>query len=163
MATKSDISVTKEALAEIYAHAAREYPRECCGIVFGPRTSIDASRVLVCKNIQDELHAEDPEMFTRDAHTAFNFAASDLLKLNKSLRGDEPARIIYHSHPDRGHTREDGAYFSVTDQAVAVMDGEPSYPVEYLVVDVRPEGAHHAAQFAWDPEQKQYVEVRRYA
>jgi len=148
MAAKSDISITKEALAEIYAHAAREYPRECCGIVFGPRASTDANRVLVCKNIQDELHVEDPQMFQRDAHTAFNFEAGDLLKLNKSLRGDEPARIIYHSHPDSGHTREDGAYFSA---------------VEYLVVDVRPNGAHHAAQFAWDPEQKQYLEVRRYA
>jgi [CysO sulfur-carrier protein]-S-L-cysteine hydrolase len=162
MAAKSDIIVTTEALAEIYAHAAREYPRECCGIVFGPRSGAEASRVLVCQNIQDELHAEDPQMFPRDSHTAFNFDPGDLLKLNKSLRGDEPARIIYHSHPDRGHTRDDGAYFSATDQAVAVMDGEPSYPVEYLVVDVRSTGAHHAAQFAWDAEQKQYVEARRY-
>ena len=161
MAAEFKTTIQSEALKEIYAHAAREYPKECCGIVFGASEG-EADQVLVCRNIQDDLHAEDPEMFTRDAHTAFNFEARDLLKLNKSLRGDTPARIIYHSHPDTGHSRADGAYFSDTDQAIAVMDGEPSYPVEYLVVDVRPEGAHHAAQFAWDTEQKKYIEVKRY-
>jgi hypothetical protein len=34
--------------------------------------------------------------------------------------------------------------------------------VEYVVVDVRADGAHGAAQFAWDAGQKTYVEVGRY-
>lgn len=162
MPAQSTVFVTPEALQRIYAHAAREYPRECCGLVFGARGSDAAGDVLECRNIQDELHAEDPALFPRDSRTAFNFDPADLLRLNKSLRGEHPARIIYHSHPDTGHDRADGAYFSATDQAIAVMDGEPTYPVEYLVVDVRAGGAHHAAQFAWDPEARQYVEVRRY-
>ena len=92
--------LTEEALAEIYAHARREYPNECCGIVFGPRDRAVAARSLACVNIQNELHAEDPVKHTRDARTAYNLGAGDLFKLQKSLRGDEPAKIVYHSHVD---------------------------------------------------------------
>ncbi len=145
-----------EALAEIYAHARREYPKECCGLVFGPRGGDSAERVKACVNIQDELHAEDPATHTRDARTAYNFGAGDLFALQKSLRGEAPAKIVYHSHV------EVGAYFSDTDQAAAAMEGEPTYPVEYLVVDVRADGTRGSAQFAWDAEQKRYIEIRRY-
>jgi adenylyltransferase/sulfurtransferase len=144
------------ALAEIYAHARRDYPSECCGIVFGPAESRDADRAVACANIQNRLHAEDPQRHPRDAATAYNLDAPDLFELQKSLRTQAPAKIVYHSHVDVG------AYFSDTDQAAAQMDGEPSYPVEYVVVDVKSDGAHGAAQFAWDPAQKRYVEVGRY-
>jgi proteasome lid subunit RPN8/RPN11 len=148
--------VTPEALAEMYAHARRDYPNECCGLVFGPRDTAAASRAVACANIQDRLHAEDPARNPRDARTAYNLDAPDLFKLQKSLRGPEPAKVVYHSHVDVG------AYFSDTDQAAAQMDGEPSYPVEYVVIDVKSDGAHGAAQFAWSDEEKKYVEVGRY-
>jgi adenylyltransferase/sulfurtransferase len=148
--------LTPAALAEVYVHAGREYPRECCGIVFGPRGADEADTVRPCLNIQDQLHAEDPATHTRDARTAYNLGAGDLFALGKSLRGDRPAKIVYHSHVDVG------AYFSDTDQAAALMEGEPAYPVEYVVVDARKDGAAGAAQFAWDDELKKYVEVRRY-
>ncbi len=151
--------LTAEALAEIYAHARREYPNECCGIAFGPRDRAVAARSLACVNIQNELHAEDPVKHTRDARTAYNLGAGDLFKLQKSLRGDEPAKIVYHSHVD---IDGDGCYFSATDQTAAQMDGEPSYPVEYVVVDVRADGARGAAQFAWDEASRSYVEIGRY-
>ena len=148
--------LTADALAEIYAHAAREYPRECCGIVFGPRDSDAATVVRPCVNVQDQLHAEDPAHNPRDARTAYNLGAPDLFALQKSLRGPMPAKVIYHSHVDVG------AYFSDTDQAAARMGDEPSYPVEYLVVDARADGARGAAQFAWDEARGSYVEIRRY-
>jgi proteasome lid subunit RPN8/RPN11 len=148
--------LTAEALAEMYAHARRDYPDECCGIVFGPKDGHEASRAAACANIQNELHAEDPVKHARDARTAYNLGAGDLFKLQKSLRGPEPAKIVYHSHVDVG------AYFSDTDQAAAQMDGEPSYPVEYVVIDVRADGVREAAQFAWDGDQRKYVEVARY-
>ena len=151
--------LTAEALADIYAHARREYPNECCGIVFGPRDRALAARALACVNIQNELHAEDPIKHTRDARTAYNLGAGDLFKLQKSLRGDEPAKIVYHSHVD---IDGDGCYFSATDQTAAQMDGEPSYPVEYVVVDIRADGARGAAQFAWDEASRSYVEIGRY-
>jgi proteasome lid subunit RPN8/RPN11 len=148
--------LTAGALAELYAHAAREYPHECCGIVFGPKETADADRVRPCVNIQNELHAEDPVQHPRDARTAYNLGAADLFALQKSLRSETPAKIVYHSHVDVG------AYFSPTDQAAAKMGDEPAYPVEYVVVDVQADGARAAAQFAWDDEQRTYVEVRRY-
>jgi proteasome lid subunit RPN8/RPN11 len=149
-------TVTPEALAEIYEHARRDYPNECCGIVFGPRGAPVADRALPCANIQNRLHAEDPARFERDATTAYNLDAPDLFRLQKSLRGDAPAKIIYHSHVNVG------AYFSATDQAAALFDGEPSYPVEYIVVDVQADGARGAAQFAWDFEQRRFIEIGRY-
>ena len=106
------------------------------GIVFGPKQQPIAARAVACVNIQNELHAEDPVKHTRDARTAYNLGAGDLFKLSKSLRGDEPAKIVYHSHVDVGPA--DGAYFSETDQAAAQMDGEPSYPVEYVVATSAP-------------------------
>jgi len=112
--------LTPQALAAIYAHARQDHPKECCGIVFGPRETASAERAVACANIQDRLHAEDPARHVRDARTAYNLDAGDLFKLQKSLRGAEPAKIVYHSHVD---IDGDGAYFSATDQAVAQLDG----------------------------------------
>ena len=144
------------ALEAIYAHARQEYPKECCGIVFGPRDRPVADRAHRCENIQDRLHAEDPQRFSRDARTAYTFEARDIFTLQKSLRGDQPAKLVYHSHADVG------AYFSDTDQAAASFDGEPAYPVEYLVVDVRADGTRGSKQFAWHAEHRSYVEIGSY-
>ncbi len=148
--------VSAGALAEIYAHARRDYPDECCGIIYGPKGSAVADRAVACVNIQNRLHAEDPIRFERDARTAYNLDAPDLFKLQRSLRGDSPAKIVYHSHVDVG------AYFSKTDEAAALFDGQPSYPVEYVVIDVKSDGARGAVQFAWDQQRGAFVEVARY-
>lgn len=148
--------VAPSALAAIYAHAGREHPNECCGIIYGPRDQAVADRASACENIQNRLHAEDPARFTRDARTAYNLDARDIFALQKSLRGDAPAKIVYHSHV------EVGSYFSDTDQAAAQFDGEPAYPVEYLVVDIAATGARGAKQFAWSDAEKKYVEVGSY-
>jgi proteasome lid subunit RPN8/RPN11 len=148
--------LTASALAALYEHARRDYPRECCGMVFGPKDEAVADEARACQNIQDDLHAEDPVTHTRDSRTAYNLGATDLFALQKSLRGARPAKIVYHSHVNVG------AYFSATDQAAAQFDGEPAYPVEYVVIDAQRDGARGAAQFAWDQAQGQYVEVDRY-
>ena len=148
--------VSPQALAEIYAHARREYPKECCGIVFGPKDGLEADTVKPCQNIQDELHAEDPVAHPRDARTAYNLAPTDIFALERSLRSDRPAKLVYHSHIDVS------AYFSETDQAAARFGDEPAYPVQYLVVDVREDGVREARQYAWDEVVKKYVEVAIY-
>lgn len=148
--------LTPEALQALYDHARRDYPKECCGIVFGPRDDARADQAKPCDNIQDRLHAEDPVRFTRDARTAYNLEARDIFALQKSLRGETPAKIVYHSHVDVG------SYFSDTDQAAATFDGEPAHPVEYVVVDIRADGPRGAKQFAWDEGQKKYVEIGAY-
>ena len=97
-------------------------------------TSAIAARAVACVNIQNELHAEDPVKHTRDARTAYNLGAGDLFKLQKSLRGDEPAKIVYHSHVD---IDGDGSTSAPPTRPAAQMEGEPTYPVEYVVVDIR--------------------------
>lgn len=149
--------MSREALDAMYAHARRDYPNECCGIVYGPRATRAADQAVPCENIQNRLHAEDPVRFPRDARTAYNLEARDLLAMQKSLRGNTPAKIVYHSHVDVG------AYFSDTDQAAAQFEGEPAYPVEYVVIDVRADGTRGAKQFSWDQEQRRYLEVGDYA
>ena len=128
-----------------------------------PEAAADrAARAVACVNIQNELHAEDPgEAHARRAHRAYNLGAGDLFKLSKSLRGDEPAKIVYHSHVDVGPA--DGAYFSETDQAAAHDGRRAELPVEYVVVDIRADGVRGAAQFAWDARTtRRYVEIGRY-
>jgi adenylyltransferase/sulfurtransferase len=149
--------LSADALRDIYAHARRDYPNECCGVVYGPRSGRAADRAAACENIQNRLHAEDPARFTRDARTAYNLDARDIFALQKSLRGESPAKIVYHSHVDVG------AYFSDTDQAAAQFDGEPAYPVEYVVVDVRADEIRGAKQFAWSDAERKYVEIGDYA
>jgi proteasome lid subunit RPN8/RPN11 len=146
--------LTPEALAEMYAHARRDYPNECCGIVFGPRDDRAASRALPCVNIQNELHAEDPSKHARDARTAYNLGAGDLFRLQKSLRGAEPAKVVYHSHVDVG------AYFSETDRRNALVDGQPAYPdTTYIVVGVSGGRAGEARAFRWDPAARDFLET----
>jgi adenylyltransferase/sulfurtransferase len=55
-----------------------------------------------------------------------------------------------------------GAYFSDTDQAAATFDGEPAYPVEYVVIDIAAAGPRGAKQFTWSEAAKKYVEIGDY-
>ncbi len=153
--------IAPAALAQIFAHARRDYPRECCGVLYG------SDRVREARNIQDELHAEDPRAYPRDARTAYHLDVASLLAMSKSLHAQPPeerARLVYHSHCDVG------AYFSASDHAAATIEGQPAYPVDHLVVAVSradaaaadgPAAAAEAAQFSWDPKAGAYVETRR--
>lgn len=126
------------ALEQIYAHADRSYPEECCGFVFADGT------VHLGSNIQNELHRKNPEMYLRSAANGYTFSVADTLMMNKAFRSDNPVVVIYHSHPDVG------AYFSDEDQDKALFMGEPIYPVSYLVVDVRQGKTQGSKLFAWD-------------
>jgi proteasome lid subunit RPN8/RPN11 len=129
-----------QALQAIYRHAAETYPEECCGFVFAD------ARVHRGQNIQNQLNQLDPVVYRRSAANGYTFAVADTLLLNRSLRGDNPARVIYHSHPDVG------AYFSREDEDKALFMGQPIHPVAYLVVDVREGEARGAKLFEWSGE-----------
>ncbi|MDY7531733.1 molybdopterin-synthase adenylyltransferase MoeB [Pseudomonas sp. Bout1] len=130
--------LSPSALEQIYAHADRSYPEECCGFVFAD------GRVHLGSNIQNELHSKNPEMYSRSAANGYTFSVADTLMMNKAFRSDNPVVVIYHSHPDVG------AYFSDEDQDKALFMGEPIYPVSYLVVDVRQGNTQGSKLFAWD-------------
>ena len=147
-----EIGLPVTVLDELYAHAEAGYPEEVCGMIFaGKGDGYPAPEPVRCENRQNALHAEDPATFTRDARTAYNFAPRDLMRLDKSLRGDRPARIIYHSHV------EVGAYFSPEDVQAAAPDGELLYPCDYLVVDVKEQRARGCKLFRF--QGGQFVEI----
>ncbi|MSP63078.1 MAG: sulfurylase [Myxococcales bacterium] len=145
--------LSESLLAEIYAHARAGYPEEVCGLCLGPRGALD--EVRRCENRQNALHAEDPAHFPRDARTAYNLGPKDLFFLDKSLRGARPVQVIYHSHIDVG------AYFSKEDAIAAAPDGELLYPVDYLVVDVRADGARGAKLFRF--HDGEFIELAAYS
>lgn len=123
-------------LLAIYAHARREFPRECCGYI--TQDAAGHWQAHPCHNAQDHLHALDPQAFPRDSHFAYAIDGAELLKLARSLDSDRPARILYHSHP-RG-----GAYFSSQDAKAALASG---YTLDHLVIDVRDDGVRESRCF----------------
>ncbi|TPV96383.1 MAG: sulfurylase [Myxococcales bacterium FL481] len=139
-------------LEEIYRHARETFPRECCGYIVGAG---DAAKLVRCLNRQDVLHEQDPVTYPRTAETAYQIAGRELLALVRSFDSEEPATVIYHSHP------RVGAYFSDEDTRAAVSAG---YPVAYLVVDVQDKGIPESRLFERDPdtEPPRYREVARF-
>lgn len=112
-------------LKTMFEHGARQYPEECCGMVFSDGT------VHQAVNIQQRLHDQNPDVYTRGADMGYAFSIGDIKLLSSSLESPNPALVIYHSHPDVG------AYFSVEDKKKALFYGQPIYPVSYLVLDIR--------------------------
>ncbi len=148
------MDLSPELLATIYAQANVEFPKECCGYVLGHP---DNAVAVPCRNRQDQLHALDPDVYPRTAETAYNIGGRELLDLVRSFESDQPATIIYHSHP------RVGAYFSEEDQRAALSAG---YPVDYLVIDVQADGVREAVLFrrsdSVDHNGPTYREIARY-
>ena len=146
---------TPEELAAIHDQAVREYPHESCGIIL---TRGMERRLVPCRNIQEELHAQDPARHPRGARTAYYIDPQDLLRIGR-LEGEGFAvAVIYHSHIDAG------AYFSETDRRQALFGDEPMYPgATYIVSSVRGEVGEPAvdetAAFRWDPERRDFPRV----
>ncbi len=141
-------SLLQEHLDVIYAQSSAEFPKECCGYIHGRGAT---ARVVQCKNRQDQLHAFDPELNPRTSENGYNIGGRELLELTRSFESDDPATIIYHSHP------RVGAYFSGEDTEAALSS---SLPVDYLVVDAQEDGVKGAILFR--REGQQYVEIERF-
>jgi molybdopterin converting factor small subunit/proteasome lid subunit RPN8/RPN11 len=145
------VLLTPEERAAIERQAVEEYPAEACGVVMVRGTE---RRLLRCRNIQDELHARDPQRYPRDARTAYHMATEDRLAMIRlEAEGFTPA-VIYHSHVDAG------AYFSETDRRQALLGGEPIYPdATWVVVSVVERRVAALAAFRWDPARREFVPV----
>ena len=144
--------LTKDEAERIQAQAVAEYPAESCGVIV---TRGDERRLVACRNVQNELHARDPQRYPRDARAAYYIAPADLLRIGR-LEGEGFAvTVIYHSHIDAG------AYFSETDRRNALLGGEPSYPNAVYVVTSVLEGRVDAmAAFRWDAGQRDFSRVQ---
>jgi proteasome lid subunit RPN8/RPN11 len=130
------------ALAEVYRHVLARYPSEACGFV-------RASGVKDCVNAIEDR----PEVYDRESRTGYAFGVEDLRELEDSFDGDDPVRVIYHSHPDAG------AYFSDEDHRFAVYEGTPVYPVCHLVVDTSRDEVLGSRLFDFDAALGHYTAI----
>ena len=146
------LTITTLTLAALHAHACEAYPDECCGLVIERNAGQEVVRVT---NIQNELHAKEPEQFPRSAQIAYPMGPDAVPVLLAAERGELTLRAFYHSHPDHD------AYFSAEDrtQALGGWD-EPNYPhALQIVISVRNGQVCATKAFAWDPAARDFVEV----
>lgn len=139
--------VLTDSLCEaLFAEARAAFPREACGVIVGPPGEPAALRFVRFDNLQDQLHAQDPEAHPRDARTAYAMHPLKLQRLVDAAEARGHALVaIAHSHPDHP------AYFSRTDQAAAAPWGTPTYPqTTQLVVSVFGGEVRDLKGFAWD-------------
>jgi proteasome lid subunit RPN8/RPN11 len=145
------VIVTTDELEAIRRQAVEEYPDESCGVVLA---RAEERRLLRCRNVQNELHARDPERHPRTARTAYHIDPQDLLRIGRFEGDGFDVAVIYHSHVDTG------AYFSETDRRQALIGDEPSYPgTTYLVTSVVAGRAEATAAFRWDAARREFVAV----
>ena len=146
------VQLGDEAFAAMTAHASETYPEECCGVILGGDGKDEAHRL---DNIQNRLHAADPETFPRDARTAYTLDPKELeAVLTQAERRGLVFKALYHSHPDHE------AYFSVEDRACATPFGEPTYPdTAQIVVSVMKGNVGRVAVYAWSPDAGDFVET----
>jgi len=147
-------TIKRASLDQIVAQAEREFPCECCGFIIGDATTEEVRPIT---NIQNQMHAENPADFVRDARTAFLMdPKAHLAVMNEIDRRKLELAAVYHSHPDHD------AYFSPTDRAQACTfdPGEPDYPgTVYIVLSVKSGKFVRAAAFAWDPQRADFAET----
>jgi proteasome lid subunit RPN8/RPN11 len=142
----------RAAYAAMAARAETDYPEETCGFAFGTGEALE---VVPMRNVQNQLHAADPQRYPRDARTAYRFDDTELFRvLREKEDAGVPLAAIYHSHPNAA------AYFSETDSSEAAPLGEPSYPgVVYLVFSVLRGKVADLKAFDWSGREGKYEEV----
>jgi len=146
------LSLSATAWGEISRHAQETFPEECCGVVLSNGT-VDFVRRL--KNMQNRLHALDPQTYPRTAAIAYAMDPLELATvLQQAEAGGAKLKAFYHSHPDHD------AYFSEEDKAFASPFGEPTYPeTAQIVVSIYDRAVKTARAFAWSDIKKDFVEV----
>lgn len=139
------------------AHAKREYPAECCGIVTEGGSGVQV--VHPCENVQDKLHAADPQTHPRTSKTAYRMDDMQVMRIQSEAEKAGGRMIaIYHSHVDVD------AYFSEEDHNAATFFGEPTYPgVVYPVIAVKQARVDEQNKkvFQWRESSSRFEEVRQ--
>lgn len=144
--------LTPDELARVQVQAVAEYPAECCGVLLAREAPTPDRLLLMCRNIQDELHAKDAVRHPRDSRTAYFIDPKDLLTIGRREGQGYRVATIYHSHIDTG------AYFSATDRQNALIGGDPAYPdAVYVVLSVVERRMVDAAAFVWDKAARDFV------
>ncbi len=129
---RAPLSIRRDTLESIYAHAVAEYPGECCGFVYGPRSEPALlERAVREVNEADKYHARDPETFPRTSKEYFKINGLRAARaFEESASAAEPLKVVYHSHCEAGD------YFSAEDAATFASGGELLWPCAFIVVSV---------------------------
>ncbi|PZF81732.1 Mov34/MPN/PAD-1 family protein [Jiangella anatolica] len=118
------LSIRRELVDAIVAHARKDHPDEACGVIAGPEGSDRPERFIPMLNA-----ARSP--------TFYEFDSMDLLRLYKEMdENDEEPVVVYHSHTATE------AYPSRTDVSLA---NEPG--AHYVLVSTRDEDAYEFRSF----------------
>jgi proteasome lid subunit RPN8/RPN11 len=152
MNRQREIQLTQNVWDDISNHARETFPEECCGVIL---SGGEANEVHRLKNIQNKLHALDPQTYPRTAAIAY---AMDPLELDQVIRQGEAKgqklKAFYHSHPDHD------AYFSTEDKAFACPFGEPTYPeAAQIVISIYNRAVKIIRAFAWSEKDNDFVEI----
>src|SRR5919108_2363067 len=106
---KKILVLSEAAWNEISRHAQDEFPDECCGVVLSDGRT---DRVQRLTNIQNRLHALDPQTYPRTATLAYAMDYRELeAVIDSANRNGAKLKGFYHSHPNHD------AYFSPEDKA----------------------------------------------
>ncbi len=152
MTQPREVTLTAQAWQEISRHAAESFPDECCGVIFADGVKEQVQRL---ENIQNKLHALDPETYPRTAVIAYAMDPKELEQvIDQAARAGAKLKAFYHSHPDHE------AYFSDEDKAFASPFGEPTFPnAIQIVISIYHREVKRVAAFAWADEKNDFVEV----
>ncbi|MBF0275141.1 MAG: Mov34/MPN/PAD-1 family protein [Nitrospinae bacterium] len=128
------------------------YPSEACGFIIASETE---SEFIPCENLQDKMHAYDPETFPRDSKTAYYISPKKFMdSMKQGEKTGKKISVIFHSHPDHE------AYFSEEDQKAAQLDGEPVYPdIVHHVISIKQGVPDTSKTFCWNNSLKEFNEM----
>ena len=103
------ILITLNQLNQIYNHALRIYPEECCGLLLGTIDN-DKKQIIEVYPTNNNWTFEEEKMLSNitnnpqkclSKHNRFSIAPSMLVKVQKEARNRQLQIIgIYHSHPN---------------------------------------------------------------
>ena len=151
---RGPLRLRASALAAIEAEAARTYPSECCGYVFGPAEDGASLDEVRCEeNEADKYHRMDPETFPRTSRTYFKMNELRASRVFDQASADgRPVKAIFHSHCDSS------AHFSEEDTMTFSQGGELMWPCAFLVVAVRDGHPRELELWQHDPESGRFVQ-----
>jgi len=129
---KGDLTIARDVLDALHAHALETYPSECCGFASGPAGDAKLVSASVREvNEADKYHKLDPITFPRTSATYFKINELRAAKaFDQGEKAGQPIKVIYHSHCDAG------AYFSQEDAATFASDNMLMWPCAFIVVSV---------------------------
>ncbi len=146
------MEISRSIIKKCYEHGIKTYPEEACGLISGPAYGDRLETVHQMQNLMSKCHELNPKQFLRTNLNGFMIDPKEQIELEERLQQESHrTKIIYHSHPNKG------AYFSETDKAIVLLDGEPVYSgIHYLVCGIKDGKPNGAILAVFNPKTKDF-------